>query len=583
MLTSRRDERLRSIKWIGQQGENDCGLTCAKMVLAMIRRLRTASGASPSPRDGGRGGQPPPISAPQPQSAAPSRQEAEIRRPRRAEAGISCVPGERPEEAGPPLELSAGAEDTNKDACTLPAPTSLEPPGGGLWADWLASTQQAWVAFWRRGESALRRQAGEGALPKKRSRDGVKAAGASAADVGVVQRREETVRLWQRLANGAWTVDLFLLFLHLGLGRACFLTTVCEGFNASHLQRRFYAEAEADEPQRVERQFARVKAAGGVVLNRRVSREELRAFLLTDGVVICLLHRGVLDAYLTAVRRAAPSASGAALRARARKAAAEAAASLEYEGHFVVLVGARKVSHERFLRLVCMDNTRLFYSSTATGGSSLSMPLGSEGVRSFAPSSRAASCEPNAASERLDASQKACAEASPAQPAFSGNPTTSVAAAARRMQARGEPWGAPRAKNACRPRKVANGVLELEASGPSEQGEDANGEKATRSSAAHLEGEGEEGAGADAFRGRTGAANQEEGDEVGGKRPRASKEPRCFWTCLLIDPAEPGTKEVDEEVLTLSRTAPGTDEDLLFVSTKGSIDLAAFASGPPEL
>ncbi|CBZ51638.1 conserved hypothetical protein [Neospora caninum Liverpool] len=478
-----RDGKCLEIEWIGQQNDNDCGLACVRMVLRILRRaeLPAATGGWVSgARECSASLETPKNVLHAERTSVGAHEKAGVLKGQGVCAGAGADSLSETEEVGSFHESSAQKPAHRPSALRL-------------------STQQVRPVPRQRTHLPAQRQVRRLTqdLSDPAHEDIPAEFAGLPSDATLAQRREEMCRLWQRLNDGAWTVDLFVLFLHMGLGAACLFATVCEGFNATHAHRPFYAEAEPEEQRRVERQFSLVRQAGGAVLNRSFSAVELREFLSADGVIICLVHRGILDAYVSVMksRQVRSKQEARALRAHARRAAA-AAGRLEYEGHFVVLVGFRKAAEP-----CSTSSSELLSSRTlspihrATRGSS----------------TRRSAAAPNA----HPSGGEGCVAAG------ARNPDVSETRAACRSQGI---QTAQRYQLRHRHREAGDRELTTEAI----QGED--------------------------------------GEDIDAEE----------WDYFLLDPAEPGTQIVDEEVLTLSRKAPGTDEDLLFVSTKGLLDVKRF-------
>ncbi|KEP65358.1 UNVERIFIED_CONTAM: hypothetical protein HHA_286130 [Hammondia hammondi] len=481
------DDSYPEFEWLGQQNDNDCGLACVRMVLRILRRVRTSSSTAQS------------VCGIREQGASPAlnfAQDVSLQM-RTNSLGAKRVFDAREKRVAMPRQdvCAVRGEDSIDLDCDETFVCSLRKHAQESTPYSRSSTPQVKSASTcQRDPTPEKRQVGcvTRTLGSLANEDIGELAGVP-LDATLAQRREETCRLWQRLSVGAWTVDLFLLFLHLGLGASCLFATVCEGFNAAHVRRPFYADAEAEEQQRVDRQFSLVRQAGGVVLNRSFSALELREFLKTEGVIICLVHRKIVDAYLSVMksRLVRSKQEASTLRAYARQ-AATTATNQEYEGHFVVLVGFRKAAETR----------------TSTPDELCSSP--------FPPNHSAT------------------------------GPSTrnSTAHSANLHISKGE-----------------NGVLAGARNRDLSTGATCNAQGAQTPQRYWLRHRNKE---------------TEEVKVTGSVQGKAGEVDAAEWDYFFLDPAEPGMQIVDEEVLTLARKAAGTDEDLLFIYTKGFIDVNRF-------
>ncbi|EPT31045.1 hypothetical protein TGME49_286130 [Toxoplasma gondii ME49] len=481
------DESCPEFEWLGQQNDNDCGLTCVRMVLRILRRVRTSSSTARS------------VCGICEYDASPDlnfTQDASLLM-RTNPLGTKRVFDVREKRGAMPRQdmCAVGGEDSIDLDCDETLVCSLRKHAQKSTAYSRSSTQQVKSASTcQRDPPSEKRQVGcvTRTLGSLANEDIRELAGVP-FDAILAQRREETCRLWQRLSVGAWTVDLFLLLLHLGLGASCLFATVCEGFNAMHVHRPFYKDAEAEEQQRVDRQFSLVRQAGGVVLNRSFSALELREFLKTEGVIICLVHRKIVDAYLSVMksRLVRSKQEASTLRAYARQ-AATSATNQEYEGHFVVLVGVRKAVEP----------------CTSTPDELCSSPF-PPNHSATGPSTR----NSTAHSANLSVSN---GENGVLAGARNCDLSTGSACNAQGTQTHQRYW--------LRHRSKETGKVKV----------------------------------------------------TGSVQGKAGEIDAAEWDYFFLDPAEPGMQIVDEDVLTLARKAAGTDEDLIFIYTKGFIDINRF-------
>ncbi|PHJ15390.1 guanylylate cyclase [Cystoisospora suis] len=327
------------VRWLGQRNEKDCGLACVRMILEKVRQqCETSHHFEGTPCEGEHALQSEQLIAASHNTSKDKQTPSELCRKTSLTRHLSsskaavgnCYPAPLSVDTGEALLLRSSRDTDVADAVS----------GSGKSSPRLSMSLFPW---WVRREVVQGRRAsinGEGPeegprLPRHR-------------DVSPSTRRKEVVALWERLAEeGAWTVDLLLLLVQLGFGARCFLATVYAGFNSTHLARPFYQDLGHDEQQRVLRQFSRVRQEGGVVLNRTVTNEELRSFLCEEGLVICLIHKTILDAYrdtLASEKVTARFTDVSRAKERAKQ-AAEAAARSEYEGHFILLIGAQRSTH----------------------------------------------------------------------------------------------------------------------------------------------------------------------------------------------------------------------------------------------